>query len=206
MDVTSDKWVAAFFAATKYSNGDYSPYDGNGNGVFYFYKETNPTTPEIKPIGIQPFSRPGEQAGYACELKENEDFEGKVTAREFRHYKEINEFIFNYTNRSKKLFPHDILETKASAIRNSKVFSQPALELAVKRFYTAEQAATIESWLTDEGIGIVGNPVVEFTVDDMDLFVKEWPQLKEKIRERILILNLGHHGPDGLRTLHSTRL
>lgn len=206
IDVTSDKWVAAFFAATKYCNGQYSPFDGDGNGVFYFYKEDDPDALIIQPIGIQPFSRPGEQSGYACVLGENEDFEERTTAVEFRHHKEINEFIFNYTNRAKKLFPGDILEIKASVIRNSHAFSRSGYDMAVKRFYANEEPEVLKSWLSNEGVEIVNEPIVEFSVEDMDRFACEWPQLKEKIRERILILNLAHREADGIIMLHSTRI
>ena len=206
IDVTSDKWVAAFFASTMYEDGTYYPYDGDGEGVFYTYMDQDPSKPSVQPIGIQPFSRPGEQSGYAYALRESEDFGEKADAVKFQHHREINEFIFSFTNRSQKLFPEDILETKAAMIRTSKFFSKVALDLTLRRFYPDLDKNVLESWLSQEGINLVDEPIVTFNVDDMDMFSSQWPELMESIRDRILILNLVHMESDGLHTLHSTRI
>lgn len=207
MDVTSDKWVAAFFAATTCSNDIYSPFKGDGEGIFYTCKGMkDPDNPEIRPIGLQPFSRPGEQRGYAYPLDDNDDFESHVeVARRFKHVPEINEFIFNYTNRSVKLFPHDILKDKADIIRKSTTFSNAALEMAIDKFYPRVEHATIQEWIVGQSISFVGNPIVSFTSEDMDNFREGLPDLKRKITERLLFLNLMQRLPDGTTILHATR-
>ncbi len=191
IDLTSDKWVAAFFAATQYDNGQYYPYDKDGKGVFYTCEETDPTEPKIRPIGIQPFSRPGEQRGYAFPLSKDDDFESSVTITEFKHYPEINEFIFNYTNRSLRLFPKDILKDKADAITDSHTFSKTAFDMTVLKFYPETGDKLIAQWLSEGEIKIVNDPIVKFTASDIKEYGDNLPSLFNAIRDNILVLNLG---------------
>lgn len=205
MDVTSDKWVAAFFAATKYENDTYSPFTDEGKGVFYTCMEENPDNPVIHPIGIQPFSRPGEQRGYAVPMKEKENFENILFVEEFRHYPEINEFIFNFSNRSRKLFPDDILKSKGDIIKKSRSFSRAAFDMAILKFYQDIPKDIIDEWLKLEGISIVDQPVIRFTTKDMEDYRQKMPQLLKAIQDNILVLNLRYSEGNGLRSIYPVR-
>lgn len=206
MDVTSDKWVAAFFASTECKDDIYSPYKKSGEGVFYTCVETNFDNPIIRPIGLQPFSRPGEQRGYAFPLNDNDDFEAHVVkAQKFIHVPEINEFIFAYTNRSLKLFPYDILKHKADIIRKSTTFSNAALDMAVRKFYPSIDPTTIQKWIVEQSVSFTSNPLTSFTAADMDKYKEELPVLKQKIIDRLLFLNLKQRMPDGTMVIHATR-
>ncbi len=205
IDLTSDKWVAAFFAATRYSNGTYSPFDEEGTGVFYTCHET-PDELNIKPIGLQPFSRPAEQRGYAMSMIENENFEQKVfSIREFKHYREINEFIFNFTNRSLKLFPDDVLANKAELIAISNKISKAAFAMAVAQFYPNEKEEIINEWMKSGNIEIVVGPITQFSEEDIDKYRRELPHRMKYFQENILVLNLGQITPDGMYVIHPVR-
>ena len=192
IDVTSDKWIAAFFASTKYENEEYSPYREVGTGVFYTITEQTPEQPSIRPIGIQPFSRPGEQRGYAVPMGEKENFEDKASVIEFKHYPEINEFIFNYTNRSKKLFPRDVLLSKVNEIKSGGRFSKAAYDMAVTKFYQGVDGKTIDEWMTQMRVNICDEPVVGFTEEEIEEYRRDLPRLLNAIQENILVLNLGY--------------
>lgn len=205
MDVTSDKWIAAFFASTKFEDGVYSPFNNDGTGIFYTCTEPNPDNPTIRPIGIQPFSRPGEQRGYARYMHEKEDFEDCSTHIEFKHHLDISEFIYNFTNRSRKLFPDDILQRKAEIVVKSKSFSKAAYDMALNKFYQGVSNATVEEWLRIENIYIQQEPVVRFTEADMEEYRSNLPKLLQSIQNNILVLNIGYKTQDGINILYPTR-
>lgn len=205
MDVTSDKWIAAFFAATKWDDNIYSPFNEDGWGIFYTCKEKHTSAPSIRPIGIQPFSRPAEQRGYALPMSKDDDFEENASIRMFKHYPEINEFIFNYTNRSLKLFPHDILKDKADIIIKSHSFSKAAYDMAVLNLYPTTKPEILAEWMDKEKVNIVPDPLVEFSADDMEEYRRNLPMLFDYIQKNIVVLNLGLTSPDGVDILYSVR-
>lgn len=151
------------------------------------------------------FSRPREQCGYAMSMSENENFEDSSTYVEFKHYPEINEFIFNYTNRSRKLFPDDILQSKAEKVINSKSFSKAAYDMAIIKYYHGTPNKTVEEWMMQEDIHIVEAPIVRFNETDMENYRSNLPQLLEAIQNNILVLSLGFSAPDGVKILYSNR-
>ena len=131
LDLTADKWVAAFFAATKYENGTYLPHKDDGVGVIYVYTEMpvlNFASKRLSVVGLQPFSRPGCQAGLVYRMQKEENFNNQAHRIFFKHDAAISEFIYNYCNRSKKLFPDEILEEKVKEIKKLKVYSRKALD------------------------------------------------------------------------------
>ena len=113
LDLTVDKFVAAFFATTTYRNGKYYPVEPKEPqyGVFYMYSdiplwEKDMYSKHMRVVGLQPFSRPGEQAGFVLRLGKKDDFRKKALKKiKFRQDKDISWLIFNYTNRANKLFP-----------------------------------------------------------------------------------------------------
>ena len=107
IDVTVDKWVAAFFACTfRDKDGVFHPVtDESQYGMFNIYFSSSMTfpfnNPALSTIGLQPFSRPGEQAGYVVTMHEGEDFYDKCAIRiKFKHDARVSELVFNYTNRA----------------------------------------------------------------------------------------------------------
>lgn len=180
MDLTTDKFVAAFFASTVCDDrGVYSPIteDDGREGVFYHYYDIPFPSPDMKlrAVGLQPFSRPGEQAGFVIEMSEKENFNDMVAGKIFfRHDPEIARFIFNFTNRSAKLFPSNILEDKANAIKSSDKFSRMAFDAACEEFYPHTDKSVCLQYMTDCGKEIVEDPIVIFTEEEKRDCLKEW--------------------------------
>ena len=179
MDFTVDKFVAAFFACTKYNeDGTYSINDEEGgDGCFYHYVDKNVHLgmSQLRAVGLQPFSRPGEQAGYVLQMNADENLNDCVAnAIHFKHNRKVSEFIFNYTNRSKKLFPKSILDDKAMAIKNSNVFSKKAYEMAKKEFYSDISDDVLMGYLREENKVLCETPIVAFSTIEIDNFHKEW--------------------------------
>lgn len=179
MDFTVDKFVAAFFACTKCdSSGKYSINDENGEGCFYRYVDNNllyGRHGKLRAVGLQPFSRPGEQAGYVLPMSEADDLNNLVVeAIHFKHNRKVSEFIFNYTNRSNKLFPKSILDDKAIIIKNSDKFSYKAYEMAKAEFYPDESDDLLMGYIEEEHKSLCESPIVTFTSQEITDFHKEW--------------------------------
>lgn len=181
LDFTSDKWVAAFFASTYYKDGKYFPIEDNTKeGVFYIY---NPMLEfpgsniynEFRPVGLQPFSRPGEQKGFVLKLNEQDDLNKmNVTKIRFRHDKTISHLIYNYSNRSNKLFPEDILVEKVNFINNNNVFTFQSLELTRKIFYSNMSDKDWAVLVEASGLQFQKDSIISFSSKEVDNFYKKW--------------------------------
>lgn len=183
MDFTVDKFVAAFFACTKCDSNDiYSINDEDGgDGCFYRYVDRSVSPSRLRSVGLQPFSRPGEQAGYVLQMEPEQNLNDLVVeAIHFKHNRKVSEFIYNYTNRSNKLFPKNILDGKAMIIKRSQVFSQKAYELAKDEFYPDFSDETLMGYLKEEQKSLCAEPIVSFTSKDIEDFHKEWKDTGEK--------------------------
>jgi hypothetical protein len=189
LDLTVDKFVAAFFATTVYRNGKYIPVDPSKDdmpkyGVFYDYMlvemslETKHIDPKLRVVGFQPFSRPGEQRGYVLRIKQGEDFHRICRKRcyKFRHDAKVSELIYNYTNRSNKLFPKSILEEKTDKIRTSKTFSRAALAKTKERYYPNLNVNELEKVLRQANIAVSENQPVQFSEAEKKVELKKWQE------------------------------
>lgn len=196
LDLTVSKWVAAFFACTKCKDDVYTPIkDTDSYGVFYeLYvddrdvpSDMEPSSRRLRAVGLQPFTRPGEQAGYVYKMTPRENF-NKLCQRKtkFRHDPNVSELVFNYANRSKKLFPYDLLQDKAKIIKESKVFSNLALTMALTFSFPKQPKDIYVSWTKEEGIQIQPNPIVSFTDQECEDFLREWPSKEKAFYNRIL--------------------
>lgn len=182
LDLTIDKFVAAFFATTTYRNGKYYPIEPKEPqyGVIYIYideswGENDMYSKHMRVVGLQPFSRPGEQAGFVFRLGKKDDFRKKVLKKiKFRQDKDMSWLIFNYTNRANKLFPKSILEGKADAIINSKFYSMRAYELCKARYYADVDDSILMGYLADLHLKINEQSPVEFSDAEKEKVIKDW--------------------------------
>lgn len=195
MDITTDKLVASFFATTDCKDDVYTPIVDNRDekGVLYRYSiplmEMFPgKEPRLRAVGLQPFSRPGEQCGMVYPMTENEDFEMVATSIEtFRHDRTVSEFIFNYTNRSRKLFPDSPMQNHAIKICNSTVFSHDAFNTVKEEFYTGCPEEQLHKYLSELGISIADNVDFGFTEAEKDACIKYWQANSDKFLSRVRI-------------------
>ena len=161
-------------------------------GVFYRYSSPLPIQGDynhqrLHAVGLQPFSRPGEQCGLTFRMTPDDDFNDIVISADvFNHDADVSEFIFNYTNRSQKLFPASTLQTHADSIKNSKVFSREAYNTVRKEFYPDCSDELIHSYLREEDVKIADE--VDFGFNDQEIadFMNEWENGgSEKMLKRI---------------------
>ena len=195
LDLTVDKFVAAFFATTTYRNGKYYPIEPKEPqyGVFYMYSdiplwEKDMYSKHMRVVGLQPFSRPGEQAGFVLRLGKNDDFRKKVQCKiKFRQDKDMSWLIFNYTNRANKLFPYSILEEKADAIINSKIYSVKAFELCKTRYYVDVDNSILMGYLKNLHLKINEQSPVKFSDSEKEKVIKDWNERGlEEFRKKVI--------------------
>lgn len=191
LDLTADKWVAAFFASTTYKNGEYVPFESEGEGAFYIYQHMpvfDVASDRLSAVGLQPLSRPGCQAGLVYKMLKNEDFNKKAQRIVFKHDPDISKLIFNYCNRSKKLFPNEILENKANEIRESKVYSQVALTNTISAYYKDTDESVIQGYIDQLGITIQNDPSVSFSPQEITAVTEKYDQEKDHYFDSVIII------------------
>ncbi len=195
LDLTIDKFVAAFFATTTYRYGKYHPIEPTEPtyGVIYMYTDISISMDDMyskhmRAVGLQPFSRPGEQAGFVLRLRKDEDFRKKACQKiKFRQDKDMSWLIYNYTNRADKLFPESILQMKAEVIINSKFYSAKALELCKSRYYPNVDNVVLQNYLKKLQLKIMDLPPVQFSDSEKEQVVKDWDEKgMEEFRKKII--------------------
>lgn len=202
LDITTDKFVAAFFATTDCKDDVYTPIVDNRDERGVLYRYSIPPRemflnkePRLRAVGLQPFSRPGEQCGMVYPMTENEDFEKVATSIEtFRHDRTVSEFVFNYTNRGRKLFPDSPMQSHATKICNSTVFSYDAFHAVKEEFYTDCPEEQLLNYLSERGITLVENVDFGFTEDEKDACIKYWQTNSDMFLSRIRI-RWNYNGP-----------
>lgn len=199
MDITVDKFTAAFFASTECdADGNYRPVTTvrEKPGVFYLYVENLPfinsfTERKLRAVGLQPFSRPGEQAGFTITMTPEQNFNNMVCQGIlFYHNPEIAEFIFNYTNRSAKLFPKSILEGKANIIKNSPKLSRAAFDAACNEFYPSVDTGICLNYMKECNKELTEYPVTSFTEQEKSDCIKQWQETDFKEMQKRTIVRL----------------
>ena len=126
LDITNDKWVAAFFACTKIENGEYFPIGNDfedGVGVLYIslpkeqqinYNIFN----KLTVIGYQYFSHPSKQSSFYYKLNKGENFNDCKLFRKirFRHDITASTVVFNMAYQKRKFIIDDNLTSIANTI------------------------------------------------------------------------------------------
>lgn len=194
IDLTTDKFVAAFFATTDYKNGIYAPIVDNREkpGVFYRFSDTPGFgmyySPKLRAVGLQPFSRPGEQKGLVYEMKPDGNFNNAVIGKDFfMHDSQIASFIFNYMNRSQKLFPKSPLEDHVDAILKSTELSRGAFDAAKREFYPDTSEDVLISYLKEMEITVVAGKDFSFSDAEKQQCIASWEMDKNKILSKIIV-------------------
>lgn len=127
MDITNNKWVAAFFAAT-YKSGDlYLPAEtgfDKGIGVFYISNPIMRLNPHfldnVYTLGFQYFERPTRQYSLVYKMKEDEDMDTNPMFLRFvfRHDTEASKVVYNMSYKQQRFYPNDEWNDIAQQIKS----------------------------------------------------------------------------------------
>lgn len=194
MDLTNEKWVAAFFATTTYHNDIYAPVEirkdtafDDKYGVFYMIRYTKHQDRDllkdgIHPIGQQYFNRPGRQFGSVIDLSGMQDLH-KFDLLEkcfFRHDNECAQLIWKMSFCGRKYWPDDKLACLVKRILKEIRFSKRAIERAHKKAYSYMSLDAFYSMISNYGLCCVDNAPVEFnfieSLEELELWNREGRQ------------------------------
>lgn len=182
LDLTSNKWVAAFFAccdqtSTPVGERDvYEKHTTDDVGVFYvFHAEMDYTsTGTLRPIGMQPQLRPVMQAGYVQKLGADDDFSTMATAIPFRYHADCTNILYWLFEQSDLIQPPEVIELKAKRIvLEENCFSEAAYRMCRERYYhdlTADEfMAQAQAFQLDKQT----KPLVTFTAEELEQSIED---------------------------------
>lgn len=189
LDLTTDKWAAAFFAATDYKDGEYFVHRVKPDdefkikfGAFYIIQLPDDiemlTKNNILPIGQQYFNRPGSQSGLVMDMSKYKDLNKCSIAKKiyFRHDNQVSEQIYHLCQQGKRFFPYDSLQKVVDKIvkDSKKEFSKRALDLFHAIYYPTATNKEISEKLKNIGATIVNQSSITFDEDDVKREVDLW--------------------------------
>ena len=181
LDLTNNKWVAAFFACTKTnSTGAYELLDGsyeNKMGILYSLDiEPESFGKDIIVVGAQPFERPTRQNSFAISLSEDDNFNDRkgLGIIPFKHDKESESILFDMFYRSKKLFPDDMLVDVVSQINDINEISRGAVSFCKTVYYSNVSDNDWEKYLKQTGLSIVPETTIRFDEEKLNIQYKFW--------------------------------
>lgn len=202
LDITNSKWVAAFFAATRYDydTDTYYPVGsdyGEGYGVMYISKPyekgdvKNEFFAKNVVIGYQYFERPTKQSSFGYKMQRSEDFNkspyfGKVF---FRHDLEASKIVFDMSYKQRRFIPKDSLSRLARIIAESNEVTRRALERCMQMCYRDRDIAYLENVCEAKGVNIRedNRPVAEFSQEELETDWKAWDEFgRADLESRIL--------------------
>lgn len=204
LDVTTDKWVAAFFACTDYkrvtggARDCYVEHEGNDNGVLYIYydKKRKKYNGDLHPVGLQPLSRPILQAGCVIKMRSNHDFNKLAHGIRFRHDKGCTSIIYWLFDQSMKIHPVETIELKAKKIiEEKKRFSYDAFQMVHKQYYKDVDDLKFAKMVKRYGLQMQNEPLVDFDPEELDeakqeFVLQSWNLFRTVIRREIMTVEL----------------
>lgn len=177
LDLSADKWVAAFFACTDYhrtpsgQRDDYVKHEGQDKGVLYVYQDVQEKlySGELHPVGLQPFSRPVHQAGYVLKLNEGDNFNDQAHGIRFRFDSGCSSIVYWLFDQSMKIQPEEIIELKAKRIvEETTTFSRAAFDLAHQRYFSNVPEADFWAMVSAYGLRTQDTHLVDFTREELE--------------------------------------
>lgn len=181
MDVTADKWVAAFFACTKYNKTDdtYSPIveSSTKRGVIYNLPLHAEEFEKIRIVGAQPFERPTAQAAFMIEMKPEDDFNAISAEHTFFKQSTIHSLIvYHYVNRCNRMFPHELIQKKTWGMINHEhlVFSPQTMQEARNRFKTDMDESRFQKVMEEINIDASAVCPMPITEEEQQITTEHW--------------------------------
>ena len=207
LDITNNKWVAAFFACCQYNKetGLYTPIDesySNGIGVFYVSNDDMPMSffEKMHIVGFQFFQRPTKQFSmvYHMDAKENFDDNPNFKRIVFRHNIVASKQVYDLSYKQRRFFPNDMLAQKANIIRDAHYeYSKYAFEICRAFGWTKMDDEELSDILMKNGYNYHDNKYMKvgFTEDELKCDIENWnnygrEHLKSLILPIITIYNL----------------
>lgn len=180
LDLTSDISVAAFFAVTKFDEriGCYTPVSDGIGCICSFFNMLGMESEDLgfRIIGLQPFSRPGQQCAFGLKLPQGTTMESLKRGRKvyFRHNRRYNQQILNIFGKEKNnaLFPEELIANAAKKIRDSTYVTQRAVEQYCVEYGTIKD--DLIKKLQDLRISIQDKPIFRLTKRENDALRKQF--------------------------------
>lgn len=202
LDITNNKWVAAFFASTRYDydTDTYHPVGrdyGEGYGVMYISKpyEYGDVDGEFFQknvvIGFQYFERPTRQSSFGYKMLAEEDFNESPYFEKvfFRHNLEASKIMFDMSYKQRRFIPKDSLSRLARQIAKSNEVTRRALEHCIQMCYRDKDITYLENVCAAKEVAIREEyrPIAEFGQDELAKDWKNWNELgRADLESRIL--------------------
>lgn len=186
LDITNSKWVAAFFASTRYDydTDTYHPVGrdyGDGYGVMYISKPyeaggaTEGFFSKNVVIGYQYFERPTKQSSFGYKMRAGEDFNDSPYFERvfFRHDLVASQIVYNMSYKQRRFIPNDSLSRLARQIAESNEVTRRALERCIQMCYRDKDMTYLENVSEAKGLTIREDNrlVAEFSQDEL---AKDW--------------------------------
>lgn len=189
LDITNSKWVAAFFAATRYDweTDTYHPVGrdyGDGFGVMYLSKYTDIQNIPDKffekngVIGYQYFERPTKQSSFGYGMSMGEDFNESPFFDKvfFRHDLVASQIVYSMAYNQNRFIPRDLLSKLARMISVSKEVTRNAVGLCLQMFYAdreqsfLDEVCRLKGWRIRED----NTPIAEFGKAVLEADWNDW--------------------------------
>ena len=202
LDITNSKWVAAFFASTRYDyNTDtYHPVGREyeeGYGVMYISKPyeaggaTEGFFSKNVVIGYQYFERPSKQSSFGYKMQKGEDFnESPYFERVlFRHNLDASKLVYEMSYKQRRFIPKDGLSRLARQIAESNEVTRRAVERCLQMCYWDKEISYLEEVCKSKGLVIRDDnrAVAQFGREELEADWKAWNKFgRADLQMRIL--------------------
>lgn len=203
LDLTNSKWVAAFFASTRYDSATDTYYPvgrdyKEGYGVMYVTNTAGHKFPEEffeknQVIGYQYFERPSKQSSFGFKMDKGEDFNNNPFFDKvfFKHDIEASTIVYNMAYRQNRFVPKDELSKLARKIAESKEVTRMALFHCWQVYYQDKDPAYLDEVCAKKGWKVREDAQQIVKFDDAVLAAdwKKWNEFgREDLKSRILPL------------------
>ena len=179
LDLTSDKWVAAFFACTSYDkvSDTYSPIVKKtaDKGVMYCYPimPTGFDSGQLKIVGAQPFERPTEQAAFTVALGKDDNFNDICPDQTFFCQDPMTSLIvYHFANRSGRLFPKEVLQQKTHTLvadENNNRYSPEIIDWVRQNYYSKMSDDDFQSLMEGIEVGKAGDYQITISEEEQQV-------------------------------------
>lgn len=193
MDMTTDKWAAAFFATSRLdrNTGRYNPVKRTRKKGTFYQLDTDfihTLGNEIRSIGVQPLARPEYQNGYVYRMGRhselNRDRQMKRTLFVHDYYQ--NRLIFAYANRGNRFFPKELAEDRIEEIVKTRKIHPDAYKSVVSKFYKTTPQSVIDKYIVEQKIEL-DDDIPHFSDEEIKNIFTVWEQHDaDRILRRIL--------------------